>query len=86
MVMTTYIYNPKASPDHSKYGKFIKTGNTYMFGFGNDLYKLVNTTCLANKNRTAISAWCLGEMLIDDLLRHPELITFTEDSHPEYFI
>lgn len=84
--MTTYIYNPKAPPDHCKYGKFIKTGNTYMFGFGNDLYTLMNTTCLANKNGTIVHAWRLGEMLIDDLLRHPELITFTPDSHPEYFI
>lgn len=86
MVMTTYIYNPKAPPDHSKYGKFIKTGNTYMFGFGNDLCKLANTTYTTCRGRTHIRAWGLGEIPIEDLLNHHDFITFTEDSHPEYFI
>lgn len=82
MVMTTYIYNPKA---HLKYGKFIKTGNTYAFKFGNDLCKLANTTYTTCRGRTHIKVWGL-DTSIEDLLNHPDFITFTADSHPEYFI
>lgn len=86
MVMTTYIHNPDASSNQAKYGKFVKTGSTYTFEFSNELCSLVSKTSLDWRNRTTISAWRLGEMPIDDLLRHPELITFTPDSNPEYFI
>ena len=84
--MTTYIYNPNASHNQSRYGKFVKTGNTYAFEFSNNLHYLVSMDSLYCKNRTTIKAWRLGEMSIDDLLHHPKLITFTEDSHPEYFV
>ena len=86
MVMTTYIYNPNAISNQAKYGKFVKTGSTYAFEFSDELRSLVSKTSLSYRNRTTISAWRLGEMPINDLLHHPKLITFTEDSHPEYFI
>ena len=84
--MTTYIYNPNALHNQSKYGKFVKTGNTYVFEFSDNLHYLVSMDSLYCKNRTTISAWRLGEMSIEDLLDHPDFITFTTDSHPEYFI
>lgn len=86
MVMTTYIYNPKAFPTQTKYCKFVKTGSAYAFQFSDDLLSLVTKDSLDYRNRTTITAWRLGEMSIDDFLCHPKLITFTEDSHPEYFI
>jgi hypothetical protein len=30
--------------------------------------------------------WNLGCKTLDELLAHPNVIQFTEDSHPEYFI
>lgn len=86
MVITTYIYNPKALPSEYKYGKFVKTGNTYAFQFSGDLLSLASRDSLGYRNRTTVKAWELGEISIGDLLNHPNFITFTTDSHPEYFI
>ncbi len=82
--MSLIFITPKVLPSgHSRYGLVDLASET--FAFNSDINQLMSTP--RSPFRHLQGAWELGDSLtMSDLINHPDVITFTRDSHPEYFL
>ena len=81
--MNLIFITPKVLPsDHSRYALVDLDAET--FAFGDDLVNIM----LDHRSpfEKLSGAWDLKPFSIFDLINHPDVITFTRDSHPEYFL
>ena len=79
--MNSFIATPKQLPfKHARY--FIYSSTDHTFTFSDDLFSSTDSDVTS----PTFTVWNLGKFTLKQILSHPDILIYTPQSHPEYFL